>query len=89
VVSKPGISAVPQLIAFGLLAALVILAVLVPAGAAAGVSMYLIGYVLRLGNRTIGILSMAAWLPFGAVAIWWMWPQLRPYAGQAADGTAQ
>ena len=51
IVSKTGTVALPQLIAFGLLAAIVIIAILVPAGAAAGVSMYLIGYVLGLGNR--------------------------------------
>jgi len=88
-VSKAGTVAIPHLVAFGLLAALVIIAVLVPAGAAGGVAMYLIGYMLGLGNRTIGILALAAWVPFGAIAIWWIWPQLKPYAAPADGGPAQ
>ena len=86
---KPGTATLPHLVAFGLLAALVIIAILVPAGAAAGVSMYLIGYVLGLGNRTIGVLALAAWVPFAAAAIWWIWPQLKPYAPQGDGSTAQ
>jgi hypothetical protein len=89
IVSKTGTVALPQLIAFGLLAAIVIIAILVPAGAAAGVSTYLIGYVLGLGNRTIGLLALAAWVPFAVFAIWWIWPQLKPYAPPADGGTAQ
>jgi len=88
-VPNPGNATLPHLIAFGLLAALVIIAVLIPAGAAAGVSMYLIGYVLGLDNRTIGMLALATWVPFGAAAIWWIWPQLKPYAPPADGGTAQ
>ena len=87
--SKPGTVAFPHLVAFGLLAALVNIAVLVPAGAVGGVSMYLIGYMLGLGNRTIGILALAAWVPFGAVATWWIWPQLKPYAAPADGGAPQ
>ena len=78
-----------QLIAFGVLAALVIIALLVPAGAAAGVVMLVIGYTLGLGNPAIGVLALAAWIPAGALAIRWIWPDLREYSRPTGGRSAQ
>ena len=74
---------------FGLLAALVIVAVVIPAGAAAGVAMFLLGYLLGLGNRTIGLLGLLAWLPLAALAFQWLWPELKAFAMPADSGAAQ